>query len=69
MKREICWLVLLLAAMLVRLLPTGDVGISWPVGRFTHRGASFNEVICWTLLITLAFWIFTDLVQQFRRGR
>ncbi len=66
MKRELCWLALLLAAMLAALLPTGHDGVSWPAGRYTHRGTSFNNIICWALLATLAAWIIVDIVQRLR---
>jgi hypothetical protein len=64
MNKELCWLLLLLGAMLAKILPTGHVGIAWAVDKYTHRGASFNDIAFWILLITLAIWLAGDILSR-----
>ena len=68
MKREVCWLILVVAAMLARAVPTGPFELSVPIDKYTHGGISFNDAIWWAVLTTLATWIAVDIIRQLRSG-
>jgi hypothetical protein len=68
MTKYLCWAILLLGAVLAKILPTGNIEIAWAVNKNTHQGTSFNNVIFWILLITLAIWIVADISRRMRTG-
>jgi hypothetical protein len=69
MKKEILWIAILVAAVLVKVFNVpSNYGISWRVSADTHRGVAMSSVIFWALLVIVAIWVLIDLAHRWRAG-
>jgi hypothetical protein len=50
-RKLVLWLIILSVALIVRVLPTFPLGISWRMDEYTHRAISLNTLVFWLLLL------------------
>jgi hypothetical protein len=68
MKKILLGTGLLALALVIRVVPTGKIGLAWTIDRDTHRAISFNELIFWILLLVLGAWAIVELALSLRRN-
>lgn len=63
MRVSLAWLILIVLAVVLRVLPSPGFEITFP-GKGGHHAVSPNLVAFWMLLLVVAIWIVVELTKR-----